>query len=953
MSGGGPLERRWRELAPLFDHAFELDDAAREAFVASIDDAELRDALRTLLAGTEHDSPVDAGSGRYAAELVGTGLEGRRIGAWRIGRAIGAGGMATVFAARREDGAYDQQVAIKILRHGLYDPYERERFVRERAILARLEHPHIARLLDGGLTAEGVPWFALEYVDGEAVTAWCDARRLDLDARLALFGDVCAAVAYAQRNLVVHRDLKPSNILVDRDGQLKLLDFGIARLLGDEAGDDATHTAARRLTPAYAAPEQRDGGALTTATDVYALGVLLHELCTGQRPQWREDASLRAAELAPDEHAAQARSTELRALRRRLGGELGLIIAKALRADPAARYANAAELGDELHRLADGKPIRARPDSRAYRFAKFARRHRVALAVGSAFALAVLAGIAATAWQARAARAQAVRADAVRDFVLALFDGITPDESKGRIVSARELVDRGAARLGETLAREPAVEAPLASALASAYRQLGAYEQAATYAQRAVDAATTATARAGALVERGRTRAAQGSYDAAEQDLRDALAASGETAGGDVRLRLADVLAERGKLDEALAIASDALARARSGGERERALAASGGIHFRQGKLDDAAQQLADALALARADHGETHTQTATIEHDLGVVVLQKGDAKAAAALFEQALATRRTLLGPEHPDIADSEFNLGTALRRLGERERAANLIGDALAMQRALLGGKHPAVANSLNSLAILAYEQGDLQTAIARLREALAVASAVYGAGHATTITMRNNLAGMLRVNGQLDAAAIEARGALGDARAALGERHYLTGVAQLGLGSVLADRGDFDAAMTELAQAREILAKALGDKHPDAVMAGVALADAERESGHLDAAARDADAALSAAIEALPAGHPRLGKARLAVARVTVARGDCAAAATAFALAADELAKGGASMRADLAVAQLGQAQCLSRAGDPQAGARLAQARATIASLPHVPAALERARAALKR
>jgi serine/threonine-protein kinase len=455
---GGVLERRWQELAPLFDRAFDLDGDEREAFVAAIDDAELRDALRTLLAGTEQGSPLDGGSGRYAAELVGSGLEGRRIGAWRVGRAIGAGGMATVFSARREDGAYEQQVAIKILRHGLHDAYERERFVRERAILARLEHPRIARLLDGGLTAEGVPWFALEYVDGAAVTAHCDEHRLDIDARLRLFREICATIDHAHRNLVVHRDLKPSNILVGRDGQLKLLDFGIARLIGEDDGEDATRTQSRRLTPAYAAPEQRDGGAVTTATDVYALGVLLHELCVGVRPQWRDDGSLRAPASLVTDAAARERGSDAGALRKRLHGELGLVIAKALRAEPVDRYAGAAEFDDELRRLADGRPIRARADSRTYRFAKFVRRHRLALGVGAAFALAILAGAAATAWQARAARAEAQRADAVRDFLLALFNGITPDESKGRVVSARELVDRGAARLDETLAASRAAK---------------------------------------------------------------------------------------------------------------------------------------------------------------------------------------------------------------------------------------------------------------------------------------------------------------------------------------------------------------------------------------------------------------------------------------------------------------------------------------------------------------
>jgi len=949
-SGAGPLERRWRELAPLFDHAFELDATARSAYLDSIGDSELREALCTLLAGTDRDSPIDAGSGRYAAELVGIGLEGRRIGPWRIGGAIGAGGMATVFAARREDGAYEQQVAIKILRHGLYDPYERERFVRERAILARLEHPHIARLLDGGLTAEGVPWFALEYVDGAPVTDWCDARRLDLDARLRLFGDICAAVAYAQRNLVVHRDLKPSNILVDRDGCLKLLDFGIARLLGADAGNEATRTDARRLTPAYAAPEQRDGGAITTATDVHALGVLLHEMCSGQRPQWREDGTLRMP--APDQRAAHARSTDPHALRRRLDGELGLVMAKALRADPAERYAGAAELGDELRRLADGKPLRARPDSRAYRVAKFTRRHRVALAVGGAFALAVLAGTAATAWQARAARAQATRADAVRDFVLALFDGITPDESKGRVVSARELVDRGAARIGETLAREPEVEAPLATALATAYRQLGDYVQAATFAERALSAADDATTRSGALVERGRTRAAQGDYDAAERDLRDALAATPDAARNATRLRLADVLAERGRLDEALALTTDTLARVREPDERARALSALGGIHFGQGKLDDAAKELTQALALARAAHGEAHTQTATAEHDLGVVVLQQGDARTAATLFEQALATRRALLG-EHPDVADSEFNLGAAARRGGDAERAAQLVGDALAMQRKLLGANHPAVARSLNSLALLASERGDPAGAATRMREALAVARATYGPTHATVATMLTNLAGMQRAAGRYDEAEASARDAVATTIAAVGPDHYLVGIARLGLGGVLAERGNGAAAIDELRAAHALLAAKLGADHQDTLLARATLANALREAGHVAEARTQADAALAAAETAFPAGHPRRGRIRLTALLAAVDDHDCARAQALMDTTESDLAKAGAGGRGDRAWLALARARCLRASHSPEAAAATATARAELAALPFAPPALVAAARLLDR
>ncbi|MBO9661965.1 serine/threonine-protein kinase [Dokdonella sp.] len=952
---GGAIERRWLELGPLFDRAFELDAAERAHFLAGIDDAELREALTDLLEQAGRATPLDDGSGRLAAALIESGLEGRRLGAWRVGRAIGAGGQAHVFAAMRADGTYEQQAAIKILRYGLHDAYERERFARERAILARLDHPHIARLLDGGLTEEGVPWFALEYVDGQPLTAWCDERRLDLDARLALFGAICAAVDYAHRNLVVHRDLKPSNILVRGDGTLKLLDFGIARLL-DDGDRDATRTEARLLTPAYAAPEQRDGGAVTTATDVYALGVLLHELLTGSRPHWREDASLRAASAALTGAAAQtpaqARASEPRALRKRVAGELDLILAKALQRDPAQRYAGAAELAADLDRHARGVPIRARPDSRRYRAAKFVGRHRLGLAVGAAFALAILAGLAATLWQARAARVEAERADAARDFVLALFDGVTPDESKGRTVSARELLDRGALRLAETLNAQPELEAELSTALASAYRQLGDYARAAELAERALGHGDGDAARAEALVERGRIFAAQGKFEEAERDLREALARSPDRRGG-IELRLAEVLSERGRLPDARALAEAALARAR-GDDAEtemRALAALGGIRFRSGDLDGAAATLRETLALRRARDGETHTQTAAVEHDLGVVVLQQGDAKAAADLFAQAMATRRTLLGAEHPDLAESEFNLGTALRRQGDRAGAAERIGHAVALQKKLLGENHPSVANGLNSLAVIAFEQGDTAGAITYLEAALRAARATYGDRHPTVATMQNNLAGMQRSAGRYDDAETNARAAVATTIAALGEDHYLVGIARLGLGNTLAERGRGDAALEEIRAAHALLAAKLGAEHQDTLQAQAALAAALRQTGQLDAARAEATSALAAGERAFPAGHPRLGKLRLIAARVAAERGDCEDALPQLAAADKELAAGGAAVRVDRAWVAVERASCRRRLHAEDADEAARAARDAIAALPFAPAELVAANAAL--
>ncbi|MEO7323469.1 MAG: serine/threonine-protein kinase [Dokdonella sp.] len=790
-----------------------------------------------------------------------------------------------------------------------------------------------------------MPWFALEYVDGEPVTDHCDIRKLELAARLRLFRVICTTVDHAHRNLVVHRDLKPSNILVSADGNLKLLDFGIARLLGPGTDTDATRTEARRLTPAYAAPEQVSGGVVTTATDVYALGVLLHELCTGGRPQWRDDGSLRAPSSTVTGSAAvavaAARSSEPRALRRDLDKELDLIIGKALRRDPAERYASAADLDEELRRHAAGEPIRARADSRSYRAAKFIGRHRIAIAVVAAFALAIVAGSAATLWQARAARAQALRADSVRNFVLAMFNAVTPDESKGRTVSARELVDRGAARLAEVLASEPQLEAELSAELAAAYRQLGDYPRALAFAERAAAGSLDASGRTRALVERGRAQAALGDYAQAGNDLREALLIAPKAQRVDAQMRLADVLSEHGELKEASALAQAALAQVDEGDgvTRERVLWALGGIRFRDGDVPGAATTLQEALDLAHANHGETHTQTATIEHDLGVVLLQKGDAKAAVALLEHALATRRVLLGQEHPDIADSAFNLGTALRRTGQRERAVTLITDAVAMERKLLGPHHPAVATGLNSLAVLAYEQGDLDNAIARLSEALETARAAYGEHHTTVATMLNNLAAMQRAAGRYDDAEASARAAVDTTIAAVGADHYLVGIARLGLGSILAERGHGAAALTELEAAHALLVAKLGAGHQDTLLAQSALASVLRQQGQLDRAQAQASAALAAAEKAYPPGHPRLGKVRLAAVRVAAARGDCAWALPQMDTAGKELAAAGPGGRVDLVWLAVERAGCLH--GEASAAAAALKARKDLAALAFAP------------
>lgn len=951
---------RWQELAPLLDRLLDLDATQRETLLADgITDASLRELLRELLAREAQPGILDRNGADYAESLIAAAAAPLDVGAYRVLDLIGEGGSGSVYRAEREVDGYVQRVALKLLRVGLRDPQEQARFRRERRILARLEHPAIARLIDGGFTPEGVPWFALEYVEGESIVRWCDARALRVDERLRLFVDVCEAVDAAHRALVVHRDIKPANILVDAQGRPRLLDFGIAKLLDDSERDDDTRTGLRRLTPAYAAPEQFSGGSITTATDVYALGVLLHELLTGQRPALR-DGTRRVSQFV-DDAAAAARSATPRQLTQQLRGDLDRIVAKALEAEPGRRYASVAALAADVTAHRERRPVTARRASLGYRLRKFLSRHRVGAAAGLLIAATALVGLAATWRESHRANAaalealnQAGRAAAVKDFVLALFAGVSPDESKGRTISARELIARGEARLGETLTTTPELRAELTTALAGAYRQLGTLDRAAALADEAVTAAAGGETAAAARIERARVRLALGRFDAAQEDLQQVLAAGDAAAlQAEARRRLAEVLIEKGQpaaAQEALQAALADSGNATDAATRLRDLAALGPVQFRAGDVAGAEQSLRAALPLSLSLYGAGHTQSARIQHDLGVILLQRGATADAAELLQAAALTRGRLLGENHPDYAQTVFNLAVAKQRLGDGAAAAPLYEQALAIQRASLGPQHPDVAASLNSLAVLAWSQGKIDAAVARLQEALAIARAGQGARHPTVATLLGSLSGFERYRGRLDAALTEGEEGLAIARAALGDKHYLVGVARVGVAATRNERGDTAAALADYRAALDVLDATLGEHHADTVQSRAAYADALLTAGDAAAARREIAAALAALGDGVPAAHPRRARLELVQLRIAVAGGDCAGSVAGLQAAAANLAAGGPPLLPDLASAQLLLARCLPPA---QAAAAKTAATATIARLPYLPRRLRAELAALPR
>jgi serine/threonine-protein kinase len=401
--------------------------------------------------------------------------------------------MGTVYLAERVDGQFEQQVAIKLLKQGLPGEDARRRFLQERQILARLEHPGIARLLDGGVTAEGTPFFVMEHVEGRPVTAYCNEQNFGIEQRLRVFLEICDAVQYAHRNLVVHRDLKPSNILVDAAGRVKLLDFGIAKLLAegdDGAPAEATRSVLRAMTPEYAAPEQVRGDPVTTATDVYVLGVLLYELLAGQRP-YRVGrgpiSELERAILEEEPLRPSARTTGgaglpgigPRELQRRLRGDLDGIVLKALEKEPERRYPSAEALATDIRRHLQGLPVSAHGDRLAYRTWKFARRHRLSMAAAGLGFLSLIGGLIGTTWQAQRAAREARKAEVVKDFLKSLFSASDPKEAQGKERTARQLLEDGARRIETELKDQPEVQSEVARLIAAVYRELGEYDRAA------------------------------------------------------------------------------------------------------------------------------------------------------------------------------------------------------------------------------------------------------------------------------------------------------------------------------------------------------------------------------------------------------------------------------------------------------------------------------------------
>ena len=711
---------RFARIERLFLAALDVEPTARPAWLrrACDGDARLHDEVCDWLAADADPAPLlggralDAFAPGEADALFEAPLE--RVGPWRVTGHLGAGGMGTVYRAERDDGAFEQAVALKVVKRGMDTDAVLARFRDERRILGRLDHPGIARILDAGRSADGRPCLVMELVEGESLTAYADARRLDVDARLALLEDACRAVAYAHQNLVVHRDLKPSNLLVEdtpEGPRVKLLDFGIAKLLADDA-PTRTQTGQRLFTPAYAAPEQLRGGAVTTATDVYGLGAVLYRVLTDARPiptAGRSPAEIELAVLQGHvarpssvvaEAAAQARGTTAARLRRRLAGDLDRIVLKALATDPTDRYPSALELLADLRRHREGLPVEARAGGTLYRARRFAARHRVGLA-GAGAALALVALVTAVAFarvgaERDRAAAEAAKAAAVSEFLAGLFASTDPRETGGAEVTARALLDRGAARLA-ALDDQPDVQAQMLLVTGEAYKSLQLMSEAEPLLERAL------------AIRRDRLGDAHPDVGAAH----DALGLLYELQGRfpEARRAFEQALAVYARAPEAPPLA------------RANALHGLAFAQMRLGELDAAEATIREALALKGALYGEAHPEIAYSLNILGDIHTFQERYDDAIVVHRRALRQRRALLGRDHLDVGSSLHNLGAAYRESGRPREAERVYREALGLYRRHYGDANQEVANTLSQLSFALGAQGRDADAEAAYREALA--------------------------------------------------------------------------------------------------------------------------------------------------------------------------------------------------------------------------------------
>ncbi len=899
---------RWQRVRSILEKALAQPSEARAGYLASAcgDDAALRASVDALLesdetAGEFLDPPTTMGLADWVLDDKAGEAVGTEVGPYRLTEVIASGGMGAVYRAVRADEHFDKQVAIKILRRSVATYEMQRRFQQERRALAQLDHPNVIRLIDGGTTVEGLPYLVMDYVDGQPIDEYCDAHRLSVADRLRLFVRVCETVAYAHRNLIVHRDLKPSNILVTKDGTPKLVDFGIAKLLdGGPGGPVAmqTTTASRAMTPQYASPEQIRGDAITTATDIYSLGVILYELLAGHRPyaldlRPRYEAERIICEEEPTppstvvdrkgdlvlrdgtrtvltpHRVSELRDDHVGRLRRRLRGDLDAIVLNSMQKDPRRRYPSVDELADDIRRHLEGLPVSACKQSVIYRTSKFARRHSLGVVTTAAVVLILGAGATVTARslllqmeaertaaaQAIRARTEARKASTLNDFVQEIVALVGPG-SESRDVTVREILDQIGHRVDTELADQPDVESAVRHTLGDAYIGLGLYRSAAPHLRRALALRQSRlghehpdTLETADLL--GDMLRAQGMFDEAEPILRDAFETRRRVLGEEHEKTLTAMnslgllLYHMDRLDEAEALYVKTMEVHHRLGQDDhcnmlQTMANQALLLRARRKLNEAELLIRDTLEGQRRVLGEEHPSTLLAMNTLALLLCEQGKRVEGEAQHQRALDTARRALGERHPIVALMLDNLGLLYQDLGDLEKAEQCHFQALEIRRETLGMEHNQTLGSILNLTRVLRARGELELAQQYLYDAINALRESCGDNCPRVLGLKRQLGEVFEARGDYPECERTARELLGARGTMLANSDPVAVRGLILLGMCLGEQGRFAEAEPYLREALEMRRKLLPEGHSLIAVVASALGDCLTELGRFEEA-----------------------------------------------------------------------------------------------------------------
>ena len=901
---------RWRKIKDAFAAALDLPPEERAEWLSFTlpDDPSLAREVKSLLAAHEGASDFyEQGALAAVPEMkqrVEGAVEGMRVGPYRVLSELGHGGMGAVYLAVRDEPKFTQKVALKLIKRGMDTDEIVRRFVAERQILASLAHPNIARLFDGGSTPDGRPYFVMEYVEGQPITAYAAERKLPVEERLRLFLRVCRAVQSAHQSLVVHRDLKPANILVDAEGEPKLLDFGIAKLLDPSSfgGMTAlTGLAPGPMTPDYASPEQRAGGPVTTATDVYGLGLLLYELLVGHNPRAVErQLGAGWADRPPSQAIlalAEPKDAEARRLARRVSGDLDTIVGKALEPEPERRYGTVAALAEDIERHLTQRPVTARRPTLAYRLGRTLVRRRLAVTLGLVAFLIATAGSYFWSRVNTQAETESQRAEALAQLLRRMIQRTDPKQSRGRALMSRQILDAVAEELLTQGGRQDlGTQAAFLEAVGNAYENLDLYEDARKYLARALrlrgrkrsPGRDDRLAIAGTWTFLGDVDLQLGNYPLSRDEYQRAIAIRQGLLGmAAVPLvhdwnGLGNLALEEGKWEEARRYfaRSFSVSRRAEDGQRELAETLVGLGRLKVKRLEYAGAQLRFQMAwhYLRSTLGDYDLDTVDAQTDLAAALENQGDYARAETLYQEIVDLRRRVAGPDHPDLPRALLDLALTQQKAGHLVEARASLNEELRLRREHQFPADDDEAASWDYLGHVGLDQNQLDAAEAAFQKSLAIYRSLHGEHRSDLARTLTNLAQVHRRRADLAGALSLARQSLELRRAAEGKTSPSAADGIERVAELLQQDRQFRSAEEGYRQAMALLSRPAWKDLPEKARVLIGLGSLLVETGRAGEARPLLEKGWGMRSKALPVGDPDRARADSELGTCYAALGD---------------------------------------------------------------------------